>query len=487
MKPHNRVRSLISVYCPRGPLFCTNMKTPEAVTLQDLPIFSHVPLEQLDWLVEKAEVVELLPGDLLFQKGDPADHMYVVMEGQLEVNLEQNGQVRTAFIFRRGDITGLLPFSRLTHASARGAASQHTHILALHRSHFPELEKSHSDLLQVLVNFMTDRVRDYTQKQQFNEKLMALGKLSAGLAHELNNPSAAIVRSSSELLRIHHSVPGKFKRIMLMKVEPEQIDRIVDFTFSKVENCNTTTLPLLERSRLEDTILEWLEEHQVEDAYTLAEIFVETGFNLQDLDLLKEILAGKHLDEVLQWVANTLSTERVICDIQAASQRIFELVSAVKTYSHMDRSADKQKVALQDGIRSTLTMLGHKMKEKGIQLREEYASDMPQVSVYPGELNQVWTNLIDNAIDAMHERGILEIKAWHEGGLAQVSITDNGPGIPPEVIGRIFDPFYTTKPIGKGTGLGLDIVNKIIQHHDAQVKVNSIPGSTQFLVQIPLA
>lgn len=462
------------------------MKIPEAVTLQDLPVLRQVPLKQLDWLVEKAEVIEIFPDDLLFQKGDPVDNMYVVLEGQLDVHLEQNGQLKSTFTYRKGDILGLLPFSRLTHAAAQGVAILHSQILALHRHHFPELEKKHSDLLQVLVNFMTDRVRDYTQKQQFDEKLMALGKLSAGLAHELNNPSAAIVRSSSELLRIHHSVPGKFKRIMMMKVEPEQIDRIVDFTFSKAENCNSTTLPMLERSRLEDAMLEWLDEHQIEDAYSLAEVFVETGFSMQDLDQLKEILAGKHLDEVLQWVANTLSTERVICDIQAASQRIFELVSAVKTYSHMDRSSDKQKVALPDGIRSTLTMLGHKMKEKGIQLREFYAADLPEVNVYPGELNQVWTNLIDNAIDAMQDKGILEIKAWREGSLALVSITDNGPGIPPEVIGRIFDPFYTTKPIGKGTGLGLDIANKIIQHHNAQIKVSSVPGRTQFLVQLPL-
>ncbi|RNI31234.1 sensor histidine kinase [Rufibacter latericius] len=462
------------------------MKTTEAAELQDLAIFKQVPLEQLSWMLEHATLLELLPGQVLFQKGDPAENMYVVLEGQIDVRLEESGQLKQVFSFHKGEITGVMPLSRLTHTKGLGEAAKPTLLLVLHKSHFPELERNNPDLLQVLVTIMTERVRNFTQMQQFNEKLMALGKLSAGLAHELNNPSAAIVRSSAEFLRIHHNVPQKFKRVMMMHLTPEQVDEVVEFTFAKINNCKLSTLPLLDRSRLEDELLEWMEVHQLENPYPLAEIFVETGLNLTDLNQVEKILDGKHLDEVLEWVANALSTERLINDIQVASKRIFDLVSAVKTYSHMDQDQDKQPVTLPKEIQSTLTMLGHKIKEKRIQVQETYAPDLPKVSVYPGKLNQVWTNLLDNAIDAAPDQGTVEIKAWPEGKTIHVSITDNGAGISPEIMGRIFDPFFTTKPMGKGSGLGLDIVRKIIQHHNAEIFVDSVPGKTTFTVQLPL-
>ncbi|WP_210487536.1 ATP-binding protein [Rufibacter aurantiacus] len=462
------------------------MKTTEAAELQDLALFKQVPLEQLSWMLEHSTFLELMPGQTLFQKGEPAENMYVVLEGQIDVRLEESGLLKQVFTFHKGEITGVMPFSRLTHTKGVGQAVKPTLLLVLHKRHFPELERNNPDLLQVLVSLMADRVRDFTQMQQFNEKLLALGKLSAGLAHELNNPSAAIVRSSAELLRIHHNVPQKFKRVMMMQLTPEQVDQVVEFTFAKIQNCKLSTHTMLEKSRQEDELLEWMENRQLEDPYPLADIFVETGLDLDDLNLVEKILDGKHLDEVLEWVANALTTERVINDIQVASKRIFDLVSAVKTYSHMDQAQDKQPVTLPKEIQSTLTMLGHKLKEKRIQVQETYAPDLPKVTVYAGELNQVWTNLLDNAIDAAPDQGIIEIKAWPEGKTVKVSITDNGPGIAPDIMGRIFDPFFTTKPMGKGSGLGLDIVRKIIQHHGAEITVTSVPGQTTFTVQLPL-
>ncbi|KAA3439417.1 ATP-binding protein [Rufibacter hautae] len=462
------------------------MKITAAAELQDLAIFRQVPLEQLSWLLEHGHLQELLPGQTLFEKGDPAENMYVVLEGQVDVQLVESGRLQQVFSFHKGEITGVMPLSRLTHTKGQGVATKPTLLLVLHKSNFLELERNNPDLLQVLVSIMTDRVRDFTQMQQFNEKLMALGKLSAGLAHELNNPSAAIVRSSAELLRIHHNVPQKFKRVMMMHLSPAQVDQVVEFTFAKIQNCKLSNHSMLERSRQEDELLEWLEDRQLENTYALADTFVETGLGLEDLDHVEKILEGQNLSEVLEWVANALSTERVINDIQVASQRIFELVSAVKTYSHMDQSQAKQQVPLPAGIQSTLTMLGHKLKEKRIQVQETYAPNLPAVSVYPGELNQVWTNLLDNAIDAAPDQGTIAIKAWPEGTKVKVSITDNGTGIPQEAMSRIFDPFFTTKPVGKGSGLGLDIVRKIIQHHDAEIFVESVPSQTTFTVQLPL-
>lgn len=455
--------------------------------LQDLPVFKAIPGEHLQWLLTKGEIRELAPGEALFTKGQPSDYMHLILEGQINISLEQNGSYKYFVSVKKGEVTGLLPFSRLRAAAGQGIAAVPTTVLSLHRQHFPELERVSPELVQELVGIMTDRVRDFTRSQQQNEKLMALGKLSAGLAHELNNPAAAIVRSSAELLRIHHNVPEKFKRIMTMHVTPEQVDAVNDILFRKIKTGPESNLTLLERNSLEDEITDWLQEQAVEDGYLLAETFVESGITISDLENIRAILAGYYLAEVLDWMANTLNTEKLICDIQTSAKRISEMVNAVKTYSHMDRGQDKEKTDLHSGITSTLTMLNHKLKEKNIQVEQDFQPGLPQVQAYVGELNQVWTNLIDNAIDAMAPGGKLRLATRQEDGNVKVTVADNGAGIPPEILTRIFEPFYTTKPMGKGSGLGLDIVNRILQHHDASIKVQSQPGNTVFEVCFPAA
>jgi signal transduction histidine kinase len=462
------------------------MDTFNAAYLKEMPLFRQIPEEHLQWLWDKAQIRELQTGEALFNKGEPVDYMHVVLDGQIDISSEQNGQYKFLLSVKTGEVTGLLPFSRLKTTSGRGVAHVPTTIISLHRQHFPEMERISPEMVQELVALMTDRVREFTRSQQQNEKLMALGKLSAGLAHELNNPAAAIVRSSSELLRIHHNVPEKFKRIMTMRVTPEQVDAVNAILFSKIEDGLESNLSMLARNNQEEEIIDWLEDKGLEDGYLLAESFVESGVKLADLEKINTILEGKHLPEVLDWVANALNTEKVICDIQAASKRISELVNAVKTYSHMDRGQDKEKTDIHSGITSTLTMLNHKLKEKKIVVEQFFQPDVAPVSAYVSELNQVWTNLFDNAIDAMAEGGILKITTRHEGDFVKVDIADNGSGIPAEAVSRIFEPFFTTKPVGQGTGLGLDIVNKIMMHHNADIKVKSEPGNTVFSLCFPV-
>ncbi|KAA5540598.1 ATP-binding protein [Adhaeribacter rhizoryzae] len=455
--------------------------------LQELPVFKNIPGEHVQWLLNTGEIQALAPGEALFTKGQPSDYMHLILEGQINISLEQNGTYKYFVSVKKGEVTGVLPFSRLRAAAGQGIAAVPTKVLSLHRQHFPELERVSPELVQELVGIMTDRVRDFTRSQQQNEKLMALGKLSAGLAHELNNPAAAIVRSSSELLRIHHNVPEKFKRIMTMHVTPEQVDAVNNILLRVIAADLQSNLTLLARNSLEDEIIDWLEEQDVPDGYELAEILVESGVTLTDLEAIKTILAGNNLPEVLDWFANTLNTEKLICDIQASAKRISELVNAVKTYSHMDRGQDKEKTDLHHGLKSTLTMLTHKLKEKNIQVEQDYQANLPPITAYVGELNQVWTNLIDNAIDALAAGGKLRLATRQEGNSVKVTVADNGAGIPADVLNRIFEPFYTTKPVGKGTGLGLDIVNKILLHHDASIKVQSQPGNTVFEVCFPVA
>ena len=231
---------------------------------------------------------------------------------------------------------------------------------------------------------------------------------------------------------------------------------------------------------------EWLQHQDVPDNYALAETFVDAGLTLPELAEIQETLNGAHLAEVLEWMANTLNTEKIICDIQASGKRISELVNAVKTYSHMDRGQDKEKTDLHQGIVSTLTMLSHKLKEKNIQVEKDFQLPLPPVAAYVSELNQVWTNLIDNAIDALPTNGKITIATRQEGDWVKVTVADNGAGIPAEHLNQIFEPFFTTKPVGKGSGLGLDIVNKIMMHHNAQINVTSEPGNTIFALLFPV-
>jgi signal transduction histidine kinase len=337
---------------------------------------------------------------------------------------------------------------------------------------------------------MTSRVREFTQLQQQNEKMMALGKLSAGLAHELNNPAAAIVRSSESLKNHLQLLPRTFKDVIAIRMTDEQVDAVNNRLFERLRNFDKTgnSLSLMERASCEDDLTDWFDDHGIENALEIAENFVEFGFNEEDFDFFVEHIPEKDLQPVIQWINNNLVTEKMVTDIHDAAERIGKLVASVKNFTHMDRSPDKQLADLHSGIRNTLTMLNHKIKKANIQYHEEFDTNIPQVKILVSELNQVWTNLIDNALDAMEktENPTLTIKSRAENGFIKVDIIDNGPGVPQDIQSKIFDPFFTTKEMGKGTGLGLDVVNRIVAQHNGKITLNSAPGKTDFEVCIPI-
>ena len=271
-----------------------------------------------------------------------------------------------------------------------------------------------------------------------------------------------------------------------MKVTPEQVDAVNEIMYAKIQQSEKTTLSLMERSSLEDEIADWLEEKNVEDSYDLAETFVAFGLTLQEMEKINKIVPDGFLSPVLVWVANNFNTERLVNDIEEAATRISNLVKAVKTYSHMDRAQEKEATDLHTGIRNTLTILNHKLKNKNIQVNENFQADLPPIKIFEGEMNQVWTNLIDNAIDAMDNGGKLELNTRQDREFVVVEIVDSGSGIPEDIIDSIFDPFFTTKPVGQGTGLGLDVVKKIIDQHNGQIKVHSAPGRTEARICLPI-
>jgi signal transduction histidine kinase len=461
--------------------------TPE--WLKTIDALKDVPSDQLQWWIDKSLHYIIAEGDDIFTEDELIRATLIIISGTVKFFYMQNGAMRELPEFGPKTITGHLPFSRGRIAGGTGRAISEAQLMEFPIALMPELIHDHFELTQALVHIMTDRVREGTAYIQQHEKMMALGKLSAGLAHELNNPAAAIVRSSTLLKQHLLQQPETFKKTISVQMDAEQVDVITQRMFEVMSRTRQTSLTLMQRSDKEDELTDWLEEHEVENASEVAEHFVEFCFELEDLDFVGERVKVPHLSPVLNWVNNNLVTEKMVTDIQEASQRISDLVGSVKNFTHMDRAQDKQFSDIRLGIRNTLIMLNHKVKQGSVQVIENFDETLPEVNAYIGELNQVWTNIIDNALDAMEGRpdSTLEIKTERDKEFVKVTITDNGPGIGKDDLDKIFDPFFTTKDIGKGTGMGLDVVCRIMKQHHGTIKAQSVPGKTSFVICFPIA
>jgi len=457
-----------------------------ASELRGLEIFEGIPDETLERIVALGDILALPRGAEIIRDGDAVEHMFIVLSGAVQVLFNVGGHESLYDTMRKGRITGLLPFSRMTHSSVRVVAAEPTLAYRLHRDRFSEVLALAPELGQRLVAVMSDRVREQTRGQQHREKMAALGKLSAGLAHELNNPAAAIARATASLEDVLERLPRLVSCLAARGIDEEQMRsacRVRETTLEREDE----PLTALARSEREDAISEWLEEHGVADAYQRAATLVEAGVDLDDLDETKASVSREALSDVIAWIEASLAADRLLAEIRGATGRISEIVASVKSYSHMDRAPGAEPTDVRDGIESTLVMMAHEIKAKSIRVVREDAPELPVVPAHAGELNQVWTNLIDNAIDAMSAGGELRIETAREGEFLLVRIIDDGPGIPPEVLPRIFDPFFTTKPVGEGSGLGLDITHRIVTQHRGQLTVDSRPGRTELAVRLPLS
>lgn len=449
------------------------------------PLFEGVPEEDLRWLAENSDLCVYQPDEVIAKPGDEITEMLIILDGELRVLLKQGNQFKPITSFVTGDISGKLPFSRMQSSAAYLTVLEETTLIKTHESLFPEISKRY-DLIEVFVHSLSDRIRSFTTQQQQNEKLMALGKLSAGLAHELNNPASAMVRSATALRKNLHSKPEKFKKVMEVKLSHEQIDSINNLVLKKTQ-AGSSDQSLMERTSLEDELTGWMDDHDLANSFELAETFAEYKLTIEDLDFIKETVREEDLSAILGWIEDVLTTERMVEEIEDSAQRISELVSSVKTYSHMDKATDKEQVDLKKMLKSTITMLNHKAKAKGVQVDLDIPDDLPEFCGFISELNQVWTNLLDNAIDAVDNGGEIQVSAESANGHLIMYFKDNGHGIPDDIQQKIFDPFFTTKDVGKGTGLGLDVVHKIIDKHKGEITVNSQPGETVFELRFPLS
>ncbi|WP_345955869.1 ATP-binding protein [Mucilaginibacter sp. PAMB04168] len=457
--------------------------------LKSIEALNPVPDEQLQWLIDNSDHQELNEGDYIFKRDMPLDGTIFIVAGRIRIYLMRNGVRSELVSMHERQVTGFLPYSRAKVAIGDGIAVETTQIMMLPREKCPELIRDFYELTQALVSLMSDRVRDSTAIIQQNEKMMALGKLSAGLAHELNNPASSIVRNAALLKQHLKAQPQLFAKLLAVNLDADKVAAVKAEMTRILDSKKDDRLTLRERSRLEGELLDWFEEHEIDDSDEMAENFVEQGFNSADLDAIYRHVTPEAAAPVFRWINDNLLSEKMVADIHHASERIADLITSIKTFTHMDRGQDRQYATVDTGIRNTLNMLGHKIRANNITVVQEYDPELPLVKMLVGELNQVWTNLIDNAIDAMsaNSKGTLSIHTRKDREFAEIIIADDGPGIAGDIRSRIFDPFFTTKEMGKGTGMGLEVVQRIIkQQHQGSVKVNSEPGKTEFIVCIPI-
>jgi signal transduction histidine kinase len=460
-----------------------------ATDLTNITAFADLPDTALSWLLAHGERRDFTDGETVLEPGSPAEFMTAILQGGLQFYTVDKGSREPRFRVEQGQVSGVLPYSRLRVISGVAVAVGETVLYLLHRDHFPALEQASPELVQRLVGLMSDRARDEARTQERDDKLRALGKLSAGLAHELNNPAAAIARAAQALAERAASQPQLLSNLLELSPDPAALCSFACLAAPVPASELPTTRPsALEQSEREDELADWLADQGVPDGYRLAPGLLEMGLDEKKLAAAAEVMPLAARPAAFAWLEGQQSTLQLIRDVQEAGSRISKLVADVKTYSHMDRDAGFELLDLTAGLDSTLNMLSFELRQKNVRLIRDYAPDLPQIRGKVSSLNQVWTNLIDNAVDALPAQGgELTLRTRRDGEFARVYLIDNGTGIPASVLPHIFEPFYTTKQAGAGSGLGLDIAQRIIKQHDGQLEVHSEPGHTEFCAWLPIA
>ena len=438
-----------------------------AADLQIVELLRDLPGPQLELLLANGHEIELAPGEYLFREGDPARHFHLLLAGELETTHAVGGD--QVFLIRHEPGGFLGATALLTNTPYRGStrAIAHSRLLAVEPADFRRLVVEEPDLLQTLIRAIPVMMQNLKSIERDREQLIALGGLAAGLAHELNNPAAAAARAAHEL----GAVDGDLERA-LAELAPE---------LRPVLELSTTSpsgeLDPLEASDRAESLAASLAGIGVSDPHRIAAACVEAGLTGDDLDGLAPT--------AIAMLAARLEHRRLLHELAESTERISSLIASVKQYSYMDQ-APRQEVDVHDGLENTLTILSHKLKQGSIMLDSDFDRSLPRIDACGSELNQVWTNLIDNAIHAAGERGRIGLRTYREMDSMVVEVVDSGAGIPEDVRGRIFDPFFTTKPPGEGTGIGLDIAHRIVVKHHGEIRVETGPDGTSFRVYLPL-
>ncbi len=454
--------------------------------LRRVPLFADLPEADLQALYQRAEPMTLAAGEWLMREGEMGDALYAVLEGEIEITKRSGEQVMVLAVRGPGEVIGEMALLEQTPRSATGRALQDTRLLRIGKEAFKQMLAASPSAALALLNTFNTRLRGTEAMLRQNEKMAALGTLAAGLAHELNNPAAAVQRSSSHLrdtLAEWQRLAGELDGLGLDSRQHEALHALRREVFRRA--AAPLQLDPLTQSDRESELQTWLEANGVDQAWELAPTLVTYGFDADTLKRLSPDFAPRSLPPVIRWLAASCLLYALMDEVRMGAERIAEIVKAVKAYAYLDQ-APIQEVDVHEGLENTLVILRHKLKS-GVSVTRDYAPDLPRLEAYASELNQVWTNLIDNAVDAMNGQGLLTLRTYCHDDQVVVEIGDDGPGIPSEIQSRIFDPFFTTKPPGSGTGLGLHIVyNSVVHKHRGQITFTSQPGATTFRVALPI-
>jgi signal transduction histidine kinase len=453
--------------------------------LRKVPLFADLPEADLRHLCGMVAEVRLTPGEELFSEGSPGDRAYVVTDGQLEIVKASSGREVLLTMAAPGKVIGelalLVQQPRMASVRARTDAT----LVAIDKDHFNHLLQTSVSAARVMFNTIVQHWRQTESALRQSEKMAQLGTLSAGVAHELNNPAAAVKRGSDQLRTAIADLESAQTALSSLTLSDKQQQTLAECAVRAQEHAvRPPELDALARSDREAELENWLETYEVENAWDLAPDLVNLNYDITELEALAEGFGSGQMAHIIPWLHATYNVHNLLSEIGQGAERISGIVKALKSYSYLDQ-APVQTVDLHEGLENTLLILRHKLKS-GISVRREYAPDLPSISGYGSELNQVWTNVIDNAADALDGRGQITLRTRREGDWVVVEVEDNGPGIPPEIQSRLFDPFFTTKPPGQGTGLGLDISYGIVVHkHQGDIRVISEPGRTCFQIWLP--
>jgi signal transduction histidine kinase len=442
------------------------------------------PRTELEWLAAHGSIRRLNTGEVLSLKGVQVEALYIILSGRLALFVDRGAGLNKVIEWRAGDVGGLLPYSRLMTPPGNSSALEPLEILAIPRDHLRAMTEECFEVTSILVHTMIDRARLFTSSDLQNEKMISLGKLSAGLAHELNNPASAIERCAAILKERIDDCEEATRDLAAARLSDAQIAAVEAVRAACTAKHAQGVRSPLEQSDREEAIVEWLVKHRLDTAN--AGMLADTEVTFESLELLVAAVERPALNAVVRWAGAGCAVRNLTAKIQDSASRISGLVKAVKGFTHMDQANVAEPVDLGPSLGNTVAVLHSKAREKSVAVTLELEAQLPKVRGFAGELNQVWGNLIDNALDAVATGGRVDVGAVRDHQKIVVRILDDGPGIPDEIRDRVFDPFFTTKPQGQGTGLGLDIVRRLVRHNDGAIEFDSVPGRTEFRVKLPI-
>ncbi|MBN3896129.1 MAG: cyclic nucleotide-binding domain-containing protein [Nostoc sp. NOS(2021)] len=458
--------------------------------LRKISVFENLNENELKCFLNGTELW-LNSGDILFHQGDPVEYFYVVFEGAIQLSREIGNQNIVLATYGTGTFFGEVPLLAGTLHLASGQAVRRSYMYCLHENDFWQMITICPTVRKIVLGHMACRMQELQLLSQQHEKLVALGTLSAGLAHELNNPVSAAHRAAGQLQDTVKSLDAVTLKFIEQYLTPTQVKHLLTFRQDAIEHAAYAATqnpcdPLVQID-WEDELAHWLELHNVTDGWKLAPALVAAGLNNDKLEAISKYLTTNTFTDVLIWLEATLSITGLLKVLEQGTTRVSEIVKAIKDYSYMDR-ASLLKIDVHEGLENTLTILRYKLRKHNIVVTREYEKSLPCIQAHGSALNQVWTNLIDNAIDALGEQGKIWVRTSKDKDYIIVEIVDNGPGIPPKIQSRIFEPFFTTKEVGAGTGLGLEISYRIVvTQHNGDIRCFSQPGQTRFQIRLPIS